>query len=113
MFKKPGVHIGCLRDMGNASNWMDEIEGYDDGGDPEGALGMRWRGLNKLFTGWVRRGRSQRKAMARRDGQTEIAPARTLAGPGSEMGRIVPGQAPAMRGRRRRAARIRDPQARR
>ena len=58
MFKKPGVHIGCPRDMGNASNRMDGSERYDEGADPEGALGVRWPAPNKLFTGWVRWGRS-------------------------------------------------------
>jgi len=51
MFKKPGVRIGCPRDMGNAWDRMEGGERYDDGGDPEGPLGMRWPGSNKLFTG--------------------------------------------------------------
>ena len=50
MFKKPGVHIGCPRDMGNASEWMGGSEGYDDEGDPEGPVGMRWPGSDKLLT---------------------------------------------------------------
>jgi hypothetical protein len=64
MFKKPGVRIGCPRDMGNAWDRMDGSERYDDGGDPEGPWGMRWPGSNKLFTGEVRRRRSQRKSHA-------------------------------------------------
>jgi hypothetical protein len=39
MFKKPGVRIGCPRDMGNASERMDGSERYDDGGGSLGALG--------------------------------------------------------------------------
>src|SRR3989304_5269568 len=45
MFKKPGVRIGCPRDMGNASERMDGSERYDDGGDPWGRLGMGWSKL--------------------------------------------------------------------
>ena len=41
MFKKPDVRIECPRDMGNASEQLDGSERYDDGGDPEGRLGMR------------------------------------------------------------------------
>ena len=50
MFKKPGVRIRCLRDMGNAWERMGESEGYDDTGDAEVPLGRRWSGSNKLFT---------------------------------------------------------------
>lgn len=74
MFKKPGVRVGGLRDMGNASERMDGSERYDDGGGPEGPLGMRWRGSNKLFTRGVRRRRSQREGHeghGRGDGHTE------------------------------------------
>ena len=60
MFKKPGVRIECPRDMGNASERMGGSERYDDGGDPEGRLGMRWPGVNELFARWVRPQRSRR-----------------------------------------------------
>ena len=61
MFKKPGVRVGGPRDMGNASERMDGSERYEDGGEAEGRLGMRWPGSNKLFTRGVRRRRSQRE----------------------------------------------------
>jgi hypothetical protein len=61
MFKKPGVRVGGPRDMGNASERMGGSERYDDGGDPEGRLGMRWPGSDKLFARWVRRRRIQRE----------------------------------------------------
>jgi hypothetical protein len=60
MFKKPEVRIEGPRDMGNASEQMDGSERYDDGGDPEGRLGMRWPGVNELFARRVRRQRSRR-----------------------------------------------------
>ncbi len=60
MFKKPGVRIECPRDMGNASERKGGSERYDDGGDPEGRLGMRWAGVNELFARWVRPQRSRR-----------------------------------------------------
>jgi hypothetical protein len=60
MFKKPGVRVGGPRDMGNASERMDGSERYDDGGEPEGPLGMRWPEFTKLFTRWGRRQRSRR-----------------------------------------------------
>ena len=62
MFKKPGGRVGGPRDTGNASERMDGSERYDDGGDPEGPLGMRRPGSNKLFMRWVRRRRGQRES---------------------------------------------------
>ena len=50
MFKKPGVRIGCPRNMGNVSEGMGGSERYDDGGDGEGPVGLRWPGSDKLFT---------------------------------------------------------------
>ena len=50
MFKKPGVRVGCPRDMGNASGRVDGSERYDDGVDPEEAVGMRGPGFDRLFT---------------------------------------------------------------
>ena len=50
MFKKPGVRVGCPRGMGNASGRVDGSERYDDGGEPEGPVGMRGPGSGKLFT---------------------------------------------------------------
>jgi len=61
MFKKPGVRSGCPRDMGNASERMGGSERYDDRGEREGPLGMRWPGSNRLFTRGVRRRRSPRE----------------------------------------------------
>ena len=61
MFKKPGVRVGGPRDMGNASERMDGSERYDDGGEIEGRLGMRWPGSDKLFARWVRGRRIQRE----------------------------------------------------
>lgn len=61
MFKKPGVRIECPRDMGNALERVGGSERYDDRGEREGRLGMRWPGSNRLFTRWVRRQRSQRE----------------------------------------------------
>ena len=50
MFKKPGVRMGCPRDMGNASERRDGSERYDDGGEAEGPVGMRGPGSETLFT---------------------------------------------------------------
>ena len=50
MFKKPGVGVGCPRDMGNASERVDGSERYDGGRDPEGPMGMRGPGFATLFT---------------------------------------------------------------
>ena len=50
MFKKPGGRGGCLGDKGNASERRAGSERYDEGGDAEGPLGMRWPGSDKLFT---------------------------------------------------------------
>ena len=50
MFKKPGGRVGYPRDMGNASGRVDGSERYDDGGEPEGRMGMRGPGSEKLFT---------------------------------------------------------------
>jgi len=44
---------------------MDGSERYDEGGDPEGRMGMRWPGSNTLF---ARRARRQRSRVGRRDG---------------------------------------------
>jgi hypothetical protein len=60
MFKKPGVRIEYPRDMRNALERMGGRERYDDGGGPEGPLGRRWPGSNKLFMRWVRRQQSRR-----------------------------------------------------
>ncbi len=62
MFKKAGVRVGCLQDMGNASGGRDGSERYDDDGEPEGPLSMREPGSSKLFTRWVRRRRSRRES---------------------------------------------------
>ena len=50
MFKKPGVRVGYPRDMGNASGRRDGSECYDDGGEPEGPVGMRGPGSDTLVT---------------------------------------------------------------
>ena len=50
MFKKPGGRVGCPRGMGNASGQVDGSERYDDGGDPEGPVGMRGPGFETLLT---------------------------------------------------------------
>ena len=116
MFKKPGVRIGCPRDMGNASEWIDGSERYDDGGDAEGPVGMRAPGSDTLFTRGLTAAEpagESRWLMVRGDGQTESVPAREGRGTGSGIGRLADGGALAMRRRRGRAARIRAPQARR
>ena len=53
MFKKPGVGVGCPRDMGNASERVDGSARYDDGGAGEGLVGMRGQGCDTVFTGGV------------------------------------------------------------
>ena len=53
MFKKPGGRIGWPRDMGNASEGMGGSAGYDNGGDAEGPVGMRWPGAATRFMGKV------------------------------------------------------------
>ena len=50
MFKKPGGRIGCPWDMGNAWEGMGGSGRYDDGGDAEGPVGLRWLGSDTLFT---------------------------------------------------------------
>ena len=50
MFKKPGVRVGCPRDMGNASGRVDGSVRYDDGGAAAGPVGMRGRGSDTLLT---------------------------------------------------------------
>ena len=50
MFKKPGVRVGYPRDMGNASGGVGGSERYDDGGEPEGPVGIRGSGFDTRFT---------------------------------------------------------------
>ena len=112
MFKKPGVRVGCPRDMGDASERRDGSERYDDEGDAEGPVGVRRPGSETVFTRGLTAAEpagASRSVMVGGDGQTERVPAREGPGPGGEIGRLAAGGALARRGRRGRAARIRAP----
>ena len=48
--RSPVGASGSRGGMGNASGRVDGNERYDDGGEPEGPVGMRGPGSEKLFT---------------------------------------------------------------
>jgi hypothetical protein len=115
MFKKPGVRVGCQRDMGNASERMGSSERYDDGGDPEGRVGMRWPGSTSYWrAGCGGSGAGVGVTMAWRvvvGTPRPYRPVRVAGRVGD--GRLAAGGALAMLGRRGCVAWIRAPPARR